>query len=163
MNVGRVIGAIITTIAGLFVLIFSLAVVDLRALSFGDGSAIAWIVNIIFSVLALIGGTIGFTSRTGGETSYIYGFGRGVQLLAVNSLLAEGAGIFSILLGIIGSLGAHLSVIFAQYSLFHYLWNIGPWFGITLEAILMIVGGVIMQIVWEREGRVVAGAPSQKA
>jgi hypothetical protein len=151
MNVGRVIGAIITTIAGIFVLIFNFAIVDLRSLSFGDGSALAWIINLIIAILALVGGIMGLTSKTGGTRAYPILFGRRTQILAVNSLIALAAGIISILLGIFGKIITQISTILAQYSLVSYLWRIGPWFGITLEAILMLLGGIIMQIAWERK------------
>jgi len=125
MSAGRVFGGIIALIAGIFILTYNFAFVDLGVLNLGGDFAFAWFINLIVAAFALIGGILGLASKNGG----------GVALLA---------GILALVLGIIGSLVVPLSVMFFQYSLFSNLTHVGPWYGITLEEILMLLGGIIM-------------------
>jgi hypothetical protein len=124
MSAGRFIGGIIVLIPGIFVLIMCFMGMNL-AFTSGMGDAfIHWILNFLIGILALSGGIIGATSKSGGGAAFI-------------------AGIFSLVLGLLSIAVAALVIIGSQYSLFQLL-GIGPWYGITLEAILISVGAIVM-------------------
>ena len=120
MNVGRVLGGLLATIGGLCILIQCIIVVEGVFASGIIQIIVAWIINLLIGLLALIGGVQGLASRRGGEIAIV-------------------AGIASLILGLLSFAVTTLSVIFFQYSLLGYRWS-----GITLEAILIIIGAIIM-------------------
>jgi hypothetical protein len=126
MSAGRVVGGIIALIAGIFVLIECL-LMRYVLIAYEPGKyLIQWILNLVVGIAALVGGIRGLASKRGND--------------------AMVAGILSLVLGILSVTVLAFSIIGDQYSLFEELMTIGPWFGITLEAILMIVGAIIMNV-----------------
>ena len=125
MSAGRVIGGVIALIAGIFVLIACFMVMGL-VFALGTGEIfIQWILNLVIGILALVGGIMGLASKSGGGAAMV-------------------AGILSLVLGILSVTVVAFIFIGIQYSLFELLMTLGPWFGITLEAILMMLGAIIM-------------------
>jgi len=124
MSAGRVLGGIIALFGGLFVLLICFIRIQLF-LAMGDVALIDWVINLLIGFLALIGGILGLASKSGGGVAIV-------------------AGLASLILGILSATVLDFSTIFSQQSFFNFYWNIGPWIGITLEAILMIIGAVIM-------------------
>ncbi len=125
MSAGRVIGGVIALIAGIFVLIACFMAMGL-VFVLGSGEIfIQWILNLVIGILALVGGIMGLASKSGGGAAMV-------------------AGILSLVLGILSVTVLAFVYIGVQYSLFEQLMTLGPWFGITLEAILMILGAIIM-------------------
>jgi len=125
MSAGRVVGGIIALIAGIFVLIACFMMWD-DVFAIGPGEyLIQWILNIVIGIIAMVGGIRGLASKRGGIDAII-------------------AGTLSLVLGILSVTVLAFTIIGIQYSLFEVLMTIGPWFGITLETILLIVGAIIM-------------------
>ncbi|MDD1777923.1 MAG: hypothetical protein LUQ65_07110 [Candidatus Helarchaeota archaeon] len=124
MSAGRVIGGLIALIGGMFVLI--MCIINMEAVFLMGGDAlVAWLINLLLGLLALIGGIMGLASKKGGG-------------------LAVAAGLLVLFLGILSFAVLSLWTLFYQYSLFDTYMDIGKWAGITLESILMILGGIIM-------------------
>jgi hypothetical protein len=125
MSTGRVIGGIIALIAGIFVLIACLMMRNVLIAYEPGEHLIQWILNLIVGIVALVGGIRGLASKNGGGDAIV-------------------AGTLSLVLGILSVTVLTFNIIGDQYSLFELLMTIGPWFGITLETILMTVGAIIM-------------------
>lgn len=123
MSAGRVFGGVPALIAGFFVLIMVFLNAD--AAGAGGNIMIAWVINLFLGVLALLSGFLGIGSKSGG----------GIALVAA---------LIAILLGVLSVTVVDLQVMFAQYSLFATHMSIGAWYGITLEAILLLFGGIFM-------------------
>jgi len=124
MSAGRVLGGILAFIAGIFVLIMCFLFME-AYFGLGGNYAIAWVINLLIGLMALVGGIIGLASKSGGGAAMV-------------------AGLLSFILGILSSVVVEFIVLFNQFSLFEVYTSIGPWLGITLECILMIIGAVIM-------------------
>lgn len=124
MSAGRVIGGIIALIGGMFVLIMCFINMQI-AFSFGSDYIVAWVINLLIGLLAFIGGIMGLASKKGGG-------------------VAIAAGLLVLFLGILSFTVLSLYILFYQYSLFSVYMSIGKWYGISLESIFMILGGIIM-------------------
>jgi len=124
MSAGRVIGGLIALIGGMFVLIMCIINMQI-AFSLGSDYIVAWLINLLMGLLALIGGIMGLASKKGGG-------------------IAVAAGLLVFFLGILSFTTLSLYILFYQYSLFQTYMAIGKWYGISLESILMILGGIIM-------------------
>ena len=123
MSAARVIGGLLAFFAGFFVLI--IVVVNLDAINLGGASLANWVINLLIGVLVLLGGLIGFGTRSTGG-------------------LVIACGIISIILGILSYVVVDLQVLFSQYSTFQTYLSVGPWSGITFEAFLMLFGGIFI-------------------
>ncbi len=126
MKAGRVIGGLIGLIGGMLVLI--MCILNLQIVFspyFGGDYIIAWLINLGIGLLGLVGGIMGLASKKGGG-------------------LTITAGILALFLGILSFSTLSLYIMFYQYSYFSTYVLIGKWSGISLESILMILGGTIM-------------------
>ncbi|HUY00998.1 MAG TPA: hypothetical protein VMV49_15655 [Candidatus Deferrimicrobium sp.] len=125
MSSGRVVGGIIALIAGIFVIIECLVMRYVLIVYDPGEHLIQWILNLVVGFVAVVGGIRGLALKRGGIDAIV-------------------AGTLSLVLGILSVTVLSFTIIGIQYSLFEALLTIGPWFGITLETILIIVGAIIM-------------------
>ena len=123
MSAGRVIGGLLAFFAGLLVMI--IVVVNIDAINLGGSFLAGWVINLIIGILVVFGGLIGFGSRSPGALVIV-------------------CGIVSMILGIFSALVVDLAVLFGQYSTFQIYLSVGPWTGITLESIFMVIGGIFI-------------------
>ena len=123
---GRVVGGVLALIGGLLVLVTCL--LSLGVLGLGAPYSTAWIINLVVAAIALLGGILGLAKLRAG----------GVLLLII--------GMASILFASIAGTAAYMSYnwwAFDQYSLMAWLAG-GHVKFISLEAALMVVGGIII-------------------
>ncbi len=126
MSAGRVIGGLIGLIGGMLILF--MCILNLQTVFspyFGGDYIIAWLINLVIGLLGFIGGIKGLASKKGGG-------------------LTMAAGLLALFLGIISFTTLSLYIMFYQYSLVQTYMSVGKWFGISVESILMILGGTIM-------------------
>ncbi|GAG89423.1 unnamed protein product [marine sediment metagenome] len=123
MGAGKIIGGILSSIAGLFICI--VVFMNMDALGIGGAFLASWIINLFIGVIILIGGLAGFGTRKTGAVVIV-------------------CAIISIILGVIGAAFIDVAVLFGQYSLFQGYMSVGPWQGITLEAIFAAIGGLFI-------------------
>ncbi|NVM31725.1 MAG: hypothetical protein HWN65_23000 [Candidatus Helarchaeota archaeon] len=138
MGAGKVVGGIIALIGGIFVLIP--VFINIEAI-FTAGSTegyVMWIINLLVGLLATIGGILGLASKKGGALALIAGLV--ALLLPITAFLIGDPAIaqmFSQLSGILGFTGLFI----------YLLVVVGPptiFLAITIESIIILVGGVIM-------------------
>ncbi|MHA1265331.1 MAG: hypothetical protein ACTSRS_08875 [Candidatus Helarchaeota archaeon] len=123
MGAARVLGSLFALFAGLLILIINAVSTD--ALVLGGAAQVSWIINLLIGLLAVIGGLIGFGTRSSGG-------------------LVIACGVLSLFLGLLSFLVADFQILFAQFSTFQVYLSVGPWSGITFEAILMLLGGILI-------------------
>ncbi len=123
MSAARVIGGLFALFAGFLILI--IVAIRLDYLSAGGAPLASWVINLLIGVLVLLGGLIGFGTRSTG----------GLVIVCA---------IISIILGILAAFVVDLDVLFSQYSTFQTYLTVGPWSGVTFEAILALIGGIFI-------------------
>ncbi|NVM30133.1 MAG: hypothetical protein HWN65_14915 [Candidatus Helarchaeota archaeon] len=118
----KILGGILALIGGVFVLLETIRLNADWALGMWP-----WLINLLVALMALLGGIFGIKGQRGA------GF---VALIV---------GLLSIILGIVYvSMGFDYR--FFQYSMFASYMNIGLFYGISLEAILITLGGLIIVV-----------------
>ena len=131
MSAGRVVGGIIALVAGIFVLIPAILLYtggqidSYIAMEYWD-FVINWILYLVVAVIAIIGGILGLASKGGGAPALI-------------------AGLIALIMGLLWIL--NVLPLYVPISLFQSIIIPGiifTLFGISIEAIMMILGGVIM-------------------
>ena len=125
MNVGRLIGGFIALASGLLVLIQSMLFFGFvgGVLAF----TIAWVINLALGFLLIIGGVLGIAGKGGGGL-----------ILAV--------GIISIVMAIVSTMSIDLMFMLMQFTLLGSALGMGPFGAVTLEAILMVIAGIIILV-----------------
>ncbi|NVM53706.1 MAG: hypothetical protein HWN66_08380 [Candidatus Helarchaeota archaeon] len=133
MRALKLIGGVLTSFCGAFLLIITL--ININILGYGDDFIIAWILNLIIAILTLGGGFIVLIGKRTGGT------------------LSLATGLLSITLGLIYWTTANPKVgefwQFWQFSFFAERLKIGLFFdnlffGISLEAILITAGSILV-------------------
>ncbi|NVM30052.1 MAG: hypothetical protein HWN65_14510 [Candidatus Helarchaeota archaeon] len=122
----RVVGGVLALIGGLLVLITCL--LSIGVLGLGEPYSTAWIINLVVAAIALLGGILGLAKLRAG----------GFLLLLI--------GMVSIVCATIAGTAPYMSYnwwAFEQYSLMAWLAG-GHVKYISLEAALMVVGGIII-------------------
>ena len=119
MGTGRIIGGIIALLAGALVLVMCLQFTIVIA-----STPVAWVLNLGVACIAIVGAILGLgTKRTAGWVALIAGL---IAIICESVATIDPT-----------TLAAYLD----QYSFFGgYLYI--PW--VTVEAILMVLGGIIM-------------------
>jgi len=122
MNVGRLIGGLVAFISGLLVLIQTTLFIEY--LDVGGSFYIAWWINLGLSLLVMVSGIVGMVGKSGG-----------VYILAL--------GILSIILAIVSTMSIDFLFLLMQFSFFSTTLGIGPVWVIPIEAILIVLAGII--------------------
>ena len=134
MGAEKIFGGLLALIGGIFILIPILIIIPIFMSWLGAGPAamdlvINWILLLIFAILAVVAGIMGLASKGGGALALVIG-------------------LIAIVVGLLWSFGI-LPIGYEPASGFD-LWILGSivskemLFGITIEAILITFGGVIM-------------------
>jgi hypothetical protein len=133
MGTGRVVGGIIALIGGVLILIHCLLAFSLLT-DFGFGYSVGWILNLLVALLAIIGGILGITSKSGGAPALI-------------------AGLMAILLPVLAFVIGNLTIaqMFSQLSGIYYFTGFSLFtlpspmsMIVSVESVIMLVGGIIM-------------------
>ena len=124
MSAGKIIGGILALVGGMLVLITAFIYID----HFQGGLGYTWVMNLLFAGCAIIAGVFGSKGQRN------------------PGFLALIVGVLSIILGLVGAV--LLDIRLWQYSFFGYL-GLSLGIGITIEAILMTVGGLVIVITGE--------------
>ena len=119
MSVVKIVGGIIALFGAVFMVIQTFIMVS----EFGYAP---WLINLAFSLAAVIGGVFGIAGQ------------RGAGWLALI------VGLLSLILGLVSV--ALTDYRFWQYSLFHDTIGIDRMAGISIESLLIIVGGLIVGV-----------------
>jgi hypothetical protein len=133
LGAGRVVGGIIALIGGALILIHCIIATNLLT-DFGTNYAIAWIINLLVALLAIIGGILGLASKSGGIPALIAGL---IALLLPILAYVIGdlniAQMFSQLSGIYYYTGFFLFTLPSPMSMI-----------VSIESLIILVGGIIM-------------------
>ncbi|NVM55589.1 MAG: hypothetical protein HWN66_17915 [Candidatus Helarchaeota archaeon] len=121
MSAGKIIGGILALVGGFLVLIQAFINID----HFQGGLGYTWVMNLGIAGCAIIAGVFGSKGQRG------------------PGFLALIVGVLSIILGLVGA--ALPDIRLSQYSFFGYLGVVIP-IGLTIEAILMTVGGLVIVV-----------------
>lgn len=125
MHIGKIIGGLIALICSLLIIIQT--VILMEYIKIGESIFIAWIVNLIIAVLIIIGSILSFVDKGG-----------------TGLVLVMGA--ISITLAITSSMSIDLMFLLMQFSFLGMTLDIGPFMGITLESIIVVIAGIIIVI-----------------
>ncbi len=138
LSIGKIIGGILGILGAWFILMYAITYSStVFSPSLGSLAHISgWIWNLLVVALAIVGAILGFASKKPG----------GWLLLA--------AGLLSIVLGVVYFISNYALLEAWQYSYFTF-WGLGwPEFnlfvGISLEALLITIGGIISLISKEK-------------
>ncbi len=125
MKVGNILGGLIAVIMGSLMLLQTIMLRE--SIGAGGNFWIAWVINLVFSILAIIGGILGFMAKRGGGIC-----------LAI--------GIISVILAVISTMSMDLMFVVMQFSYFGITLGIGPIWVIPIEPIFLIIAGIILLI-----------------
>ena len=125
MRLGQVIGGLIALIGGGLVLIQTL--IFYEHLDAGGVFFIAWGINLVLSIIVMIAGAAGLAHKGGG------GF-----------VLASG--IISIVMAIVSTMSIDFMFLLMQFTFFGSTLDIGPIGVVTIEAILIVIAGIILLV-----------------